>query len=122
MGKKGLGILTIFIVAGLIAGWFFFSKESKYIGTSGLRAVPVQSPLVIQAENVFSLTAEIKENPMWKEFSYLPGFEKFLSEIYYADSIFSSNSDLQEIFKNKSLVVAFGFEGKSHVNKLFLME
>jgi len=122
MGKKGLGILTTFIIAGLITGWFFFSKESQYIGTSALRAVPLQTPLIIDADNVFSLTAEIRENPMWKELSYLPGFEDFISEIYYADSIFSSNKEARNIFKNKSLVIAFGLEGRNSINKLYLME
>lgn len=122
MGKKGLGIVTGLIIVGIFVGWYYFSRESRYIGTSALRAVPVNSPLIIEARNIFAFTGDIQENPMWEDLSELPGFSDIQSEITYVDSLFSANREARELFRNKPLVMALGFEGNDSFNQLYLTQ
>lgn len=122
MGKKGLGILTAMLLISLIVGWFFFSKESKYIGTSALRAVPVNSPVIAEVQHLYALSAEMTENAMWEELANLPGFNGIFEEVKFVDSLLNRNSDARQIFKNKSLVLALGFEGTNKFNELYLIE
>jgi len=121
MGKRTLGILTIVLISGLLAGWYFFTRESKYFSTSAFNAVPVNSPVIVRIHNLISFSGQASKSIIWKEYSKLPGISSLFEQINFADSLLSNNSEAKKNFKDKDMIVVAGLdEGKSSI--LYLLE
>jgi hypothetical protein len=52
VGKRLLIVVTLLLITGIFAGWYFFAQESRYFGTSPLKAVPVDAPFFIRIKTL----------------------------------------------------------------------
>jgi hypothetical protein len=117
MLKKALIVITIILVTGVAAGWYIFTRESKYFGTSALKAVPVDVPLFVRIHNFGEFAGQTKTNVIWKEFSVFNEVSNLHKAFALTDSLINSNPDAIPLFQEKELIVVP--EKKS---RLFLLE
>ena len=57
MGRKITVAITIVLTAGLFTGWYLFTRESKFLGTSAFSALPENSAVIIRIHNLKNYTA-----------------------------------------------------------------
>jgi hypothetical protein len=121
MGKKiSIGI-TILLVSGLLAGWYFFTREAKYFGTPAFRAVPGNVPVIVRIHHLGNYTTRSLNNPIWKAYSGFPGVTALFQQLSFADSLFKKYPDKINSFVDKDLTVVFG-GGNDHAWNLSLIE
>lgn len=120
MGKKTIVIITIVLISGLLAGWYFFTRESKYISNSALKAVPVDSPIILRVHNLISLSEKAEKSTVLHEYSKLPVVSTLLERLHFADSLLLNNPEAKKNFNDKDLTVAVSAEGNSSM--LYLLE
>jgi len=105
MAKRVLIVITVLLIAGLAAGWYFFAKESKYLGASPLRAIPVQAPFYIRIGNLGGFAEKSAESSCWQT---TRGFSK-ISELYgdliFIDSLMLRGKEYEKMLRNKELFV-----------------
>ena len=121
MGKKILIGFTIILVSGLVTGWYFFSQEARYFGTSAFRAIPENSAAVIRIKRFGTYFNESKDNPIWKISSVFPEISTFYQYMLKTDSLIERNSTTKDLFKDKDLIITFGSE-KYQTGNLFILE
>ena len=121
MGKRTLGVITIVLITGLLAGWYFFTRESKYFNTSAFKAVPVNSPIILRIHDLPSFSEKVSGNSILNEYSKIPGFSALLAEIHFADSLINHNPDVKKLFTGKDLTVAVS-EDQTKSGILYLLE
>ncbi len=107
MGKKLFTGFTILLITGLFTGWYFFTRESKFLGTSAFRAVPENAALIVRVHNIGNYTLKTRNNPIWKAYSQFPGVSQLYQEIAFADSLFKANEKAKNLFSDKDLTIAF---------------
>ena len=110
MGKKILVGITILLIAGLFTGWYLFTREAKYLGTSAFRAIPRNSAVVIRIHNLKKFTSGSLNNPIWKTCSTFPGISDLYQKFGLADSLLSMANNTGNSFAEKDLTIAFGEE------------
>ena len=121
MGKKILIGITIILISGLFAGWYFFTHEAKYFGTSALTAVPGNSSVIIRINHFKNYAARSLGNPIWKAYSGFPGVSYLYRKLGFADSLLNLYPKANNAFIDKDLTVIFG--GKDdHFWSLFMIE
>ena len=121
MGKKILVGVTILLIAGLFVGWYLFTAESKYLGTSAFRAVPEDAPVTVRIHHLLNYTSGSINNPFWKTFSAFPGASVLYRHLGIADSILNLTSKPNKAFTDKDLTIAFENEN-DHFKWLLLIE
>ncbi len=121
MGKKIIVAITILLIAGLFTGWYFFTQESKYLGSSAFSAVPENSAVVIRIHNLKKYTASARINPIWKGCSTLPGIADLYQKISFTDALLDSISKPDNSLGNKELTIAFNREN-DHFEWLAILE
>jgi hypothetical protein len=121
MGKKTLGVLTIVLIAGLLAGWYFFTRESKYISASAFKAVPVDSPVILRIHDLSVFLEKAEKNATLKEYSKIPFLSTSLEGIHFADSLIINNQEAKKSLNSKDLTVVTG-SGNNNSSILYLLE
>ena len=121
MGKKIIVAITILLIAGLFTGWYLFTREVKYLGTSAYRAMPENSAAVIRVHHFKSYTSQSLINPMWKSFSDFPGIASLYQKLSFADSLFTQLDQPGNTFNDKDLTIVFQSEG-DQIHLLTLIE
>ncbi len=121
MGKKLFTGFTILLITGLFTGWYFFTRESKYLGTSAFRAVPENSALIVRIHNIGNYTLKTRNNPIWKAYSQFPGVSSLYQEIAFADSLLKANDKAKNLFTDKDLTIAFDRKD-DRLRTLYLVE
>ena len=74
--KKIVIIIAAVLMAGVAIGWFIFAQESKYFGTSSLRAVPVDTPFFVRIQKIGDYASQSATNSFWKELSVFRSEER----------------------------------------------
>jgi hypothetical protein len=121
MAKKFLIGVTIVLMSGLLAGWYFFTREAKYFGTSAFRAVPENASVIVRIHHLGNYTVQSLNNPIWKTYSGLPGVTTLYQDLVLADSIFKMYPVAKNAFIDKDLTVIFG-GGNGHFWNICLIE
>lgn len=121
MGKKILIGITIVLISGLLAGWYFFTREAKYFGTSAFGAVPENVSVIVRVHHIGNYTDRSLSNPIWKAYSGFPGVASLYQQLVFADSLFKSYPKAKNAFNDKDLTIMFGGE-KDHFWNLSLVE
>jgi hypothetical protein len=101
MAKKMFFIVTILLVTGVFAGWYFFAKESRYLGTSPLKAIPATATTCIKIRNLGAFVAKTAGNRGWKSLAELEGIGSIHQEILYLDSLMENNKHEAEFHFQK---------------------
>ena len=121
MGKKILVGITVLLIAGLVTGWFLFTRESKYLGTSAFRAIPENASFIIRLHHLRNYTSRSLNNPVWKAFSGFPGISNLYRKLELVDSLLNSNDKQDKLFTDKDLTIVFK-ENNDHIQWLSLIE
>ena len=121
MGKKFLIGITILLISGLLAGWYFFTREAKYFGTSAFGAVPENVSVIVRVQHIGNYTSRSLSNPIWKAYSGFPGIASLYQQLVFADSLFKSHPEANNAFADNDLTIMFGGE-EDHFWNLSLVE
>jgi len=121
MGKKILIGITIVLISGLLAGWYFFTHEAKYFGTSAFGAVPENGSFIVRIQHLGNYTTRSLNNPIWKAYSGFPGVATLYEQLVFADSLFKTYPEAKNSFIDNDLTIIFGGE-KDHFWNLSLVE
>ena len=121
MGKKILIGITILLISGLLTGWYFFTREAKYFGTSAFSAVPENASVILRIHHLGNYADRSLKNPIWKAYSAFPGVATLYQKLGFADSLFNLYPDAKNIFTDKDLTIVFDREN-DHFENLLLVE
>jgi len=121
MRKKILIGITILLISGLLTGWYFFTREAKYFGTSAFRAVPENVSVILRIHHLGNYSARSLNNPIWKAYSGFPGVAALYKKLGFADSLINLYPEVKDIFIDKDLTIAFDKEN-DHFENLCLVE
>ncbi|HWR99275.1 MAG TPA: hypothetical protein VN249_01610, partial [Prolixibacteraceae bacterium] len=105
MAKRVLIVFTVLLIAGLAAGWYFFAKESKFLGTSPLKAVPVNAPFFIRIGNLGAFAEKSAENSFWQITKSFGKMSELHSELVFIDSLMLRSKKFEKILRHKELFV-----------------
>ena len=114
MGKKIIVAITILLTAGLFTGWYLFTRESKYLGTSAFTAIPDNSAIVIRIHHLRNYTSSSLKNPFWKECSALPGLSGLYHKLSLADSLIRTSEKPNNPLPEKELTIAVQNENNAY--------
>ena len=121
MSRRSIGILTVFLLFGLVAGWYYFTNESRYFNTSAFKAVPPNSSMIIRVKNIPAFSARASGNFIFEKFSSFPGISFFLKELHFVDSLFHNDPASEKYLSKKDILLSYGeLEGK--MSLLYLLE
>ena len=121
MGKKALVVITIVLISGLLAGWYFFTRQTKTYSTSAFKAVPVNSPVIVRIHDLISFSGKVAKSPILKEYYGLPVTSTLMDNIHFADSLIINNQELKKNIGDKDLTVVAG-SGNNNSGILYLLE
>jgi len=121
MGRKILIGITILLISGLFAGWYIFTREAKYFGTSAFSALPENASVIIRIHNLKKYTTRSLNNQVWKAYSGFPGIKSLYRKLSFADSLLNLVPYTNNSFVNNDLTVVFG-ENNNNSWTLSLME
>ena len=110
MGKKILVGITILLISALLAGWYFFSREARYFGTTAFRAVPENAAVIVRIPHLRNYASRSMSNPIWTASSRLPGISDLYQKLVFADSLLSHPASESTPLPDKDLMVIFGKE------------
>ncbi len=108
MGKRLLIWITVLLIAGIATGWYFFARESKYFGTSPIRAVPVESPFFVRIRNLGDFATKTKMNKSWQSLQSITQIAKVYHDFVFIDSLILQNSARKNFFRHKELIYVPG--------------
>ena len=117
MGKRLFILFTFLLVAGIFAGWYFFAEESRYFGTSPLKAVPVESPFFLRIRNMGDFTTKTVKSASWQSLNHFPEVSELYGNFVFIDSLIHQNKEHENFLKHKELIVVPGDS-----SLLFLLE
>ena len=121
MGKKILVVITVLLITGLFTGWYLFTRESKYFGTSAFRAIPDNASVIVRIHHLRNYSSRSLDNAMWKAFSGYPGISTLYRELKLADSLLNSNIKQINLLTDNDLTIVFQ-EENDHIQWLSLIE
>ncbi len=105
IGKRLLISATLLLIAGIFAGWYFFAKESRYLGTSPLKAVPVEAPFFIRIKNLGEFTEKTSKSMGWQSMRNIDEVNAVYSDIVFLDSLIHQNKERESFLQHKELIV-----------------
>lgn len=105
MSKRLFFIVIITLISLSLTGWYYFTQEVKYFGTSAFQAIPGDAAAVIRIHNLKNYAAKSINNPIWKTFSRFPGVKAMYQKIAFADSLFRLYEEPGSLFKEKALTI-----------------
>ena len=112
-------LILLMIVLGAV--WFFMSRQTQaYSENSAFRAIPLQTPLVVEVPEIKSLVKTLKgDNALMAELQAIPQLQSFWKDVDGVKMLLEDNDALRQVVADKSLLVAFNSEGKSNIGCLF---
>ena len=105
MGKRLLIFITVLLIVGITAGWYFFAKESRYLGTSPLKAVPIESPFFVRIRNLGDFADKIVKSNGWQSMSSLREVSELYKNFVFIDSLILQNKERGNFLRHKELIV-----------------
>ncbi|MCK4662390.1 MAG: hypothetical protein KAT68_05970 [Bacteroidales bacterium] len=122
MLKKTIKFLIIIAFFGtLVYGYYFIKKINTPVQTA-INAVPVNSAIIIEINNLRNIFDEINENnQIWNELKHLPKIFEIDNNLTYFDSIISNNEKAHDILKNKQVIISGHLLGKQKIEYLYLI-
>lgn len=121
MSRKSIGILTVFLLFGLVAGWYYFTNESKYFNTSAFRAVPPNSSIIIRVKKLSAFSSKASGNFIFTQFSSFPLFSVFSKQLNLVDSILHHDPASEKYLSEKDILLSYGGQ-KGKMSFLYLLE
>lgn len=107
MARKILIGITILLISGLLAGWYLFTREAKYFGTSAFRAVPKNGSVIIRIHHLGNYTTRSLNNPIWKAYSGFPGISSLHQQLSFVDSLFRMYPQISKSLYDNDLTIIY---------------
>ena len=117
MGKRLLILITVLLMTGIFAGWYFFTRESKYFGTSPLKAVSVEAPFFVRIRNLGDFASRTVSNKNWQALRNIPQISGLYRDFVFIDSLILHHKERAGFLMQKELIFVPGDS-----SGLFLME
>lgn len=105
MGKRLLIFITVLLIVGITAGWYFFAKESRYLGTSPLKAVPIESPFFVRIRNLGDFADKTVKSNSWQSMSGLREISELYKNCVFIDSLILQSKECENFLRHKELIV-----------------
>ena len=105
MRKRLLVFITLFLITGLAAGWYFFAKESRYLGSSPLKAVPPGAPIFVRVRNLGEFAGKSVKNSCWKTVRNFTPISGLFGDLVLVDSLMRQSEDYGNALKNRELYI-----------------
>ncbi len=105
MAKRLFIVITVLLIAGLAAGWYFFAKESRYLGTSPLKAVPVQTSIFIRIGNLGAFAEKSVKNSCWQNARIFSKISELYGDLALVDSLMLCNKEYENVLIHRELFV-----------------
>ena len=121
MGKKIIIGVTILLIAGLIAGWYIFTREAKYLGTSAFKAIPDNAAVVVRIPCIQKYTTFTLKNPVWKSCSEIPGINDLYKKFSFLDSLLNTSQKQNNPITEKDLTMVYS-NGENNIIWTSLIE
>ncbi len=113
--------LVIFVIVVIIGGvgYYFTNQTKSYSENSAFKAVPLNSPLVIEIPSIKNFNAELlKKSPLADELKSINAISSLFHEINSIEKLFAENISAKKVFQSKPAVIAFNFAGKDEIGSL----
>ncbi len=108
---------------------FSLKKEKPVIQTfstkqnPAFKAVPQKSPLIVEIKNQEGFFNAIKgDNPIFAELRGIKEFDHLFSDINRFRNFTEIHSGIEELLKNKSIIISVNPTGKNQLTNLFLVQ
>ncbi len=108
MGKRILIFITILLIAGIFTAWYFFAKESKYMGNSPVKAVSLDTPYFIRIRNLGDFVSKTMNNNGLHSIQSIPGLSDLFNDLSIVDSLKSHNKIVGNFLEHKELILLPG--------------
>ena len=105
MGKRLFVIITVLLITGMAVGWYFFVRESKYFGTSPIKAVPVESPFFIRIRNLGDFATKTVKNPGWQAMRGIHEVSSLYRELAFIDSLKNSKNESGNFLSQREILI-----------------
>jgi hypothetical protein len=117
VGKRLLIVVTLLLITGIFAGWYFFAQESRYFGTSPLKAVPVDAPFFIRIKNLGEFSEKTSKSIGWQSMRNIAEVNDVYTKIVFLDSLIHRSKQRENFLQHKELIVV-----PAKNSMLFLLE
>jgi len=123
--------ILIFVAAAGYMGFKYYLKinEKPIIQTfstqqnPAFKAVPQKSPLIIEIKNTEGFSNELKgKHPIITELKGIPEINEIYSKVSQFYDFAGSHSGIQNLLKNKSIIVSINPSGKNQLTCLYLVQ
>lgn len=119
MRNRLLIFVTVLLVAGIGAGWYFFARESRYFGTTALAAVPDDSPCFVRIRDLGNFTGKTLKNKAWQTMSSIPGVGEIMGGLRLIDSL--DRREQGKLLAGKELVLVPSDKGNLAIYQISSM-
>lgn len=121
MTRKTLIFLSIFlgcIVLGLTGYYFFIKQSSK--SRSLFSAIPPDAGMLLLVKDPFKETDQLFKKEFWNNIDTVGAIPKFIQNVYFLDSLISTNEKTNELIHTSELVMAF-YNRPAEMEVLFVL-
>ena len=105
MRKRLLVFITLLLITGLAAGWYFFAKESRYLGSSPIKAVPAGAPFFVRVRNLGEFAGKSVKNSCWKSVRNFGPISGLFGDLVLVDSLMRHSEEYGNALKNRELYI-----------------
>jgi len=105
MRKSLFVIITLLLVTALASGWYFFARESRYLGSSPIKAIPTSSPFFVKVRNLGDFAGKSVKNNCWKSLQTFGPMTDLFGDLVLVDSLMRYNQAYGNLLKNMELYV-----------------
>ncbi|MFP4619981.1 MAG: DUF3352 domain-containing protein [Bacteroidales bacterium] len=119
--KKTLIAISIILILGGTGAYFFFKKQqipeyniTRLISNDAAFFLDIRTPLKF-------LNNLTKDNDIWNEIKQLPSAGKFAHQVGVMDSLVRNDKPIQELLRNKRLIIMAEKLGKERLGFSFLL-
>jgi len=122
MGKKIAVILVSFVVlSAIVIAVFYINRQTTFVTTSAINAVPVNSALIIESYHFQELISAVRnENQMYNELLNISLIKKIDKQLGYFDSLLKTDKRTISFVTGNSVIAAAVMTGKNKFDYLYL--
>ncbi len=123
MRKRPVIILVIVIGILLITILYFAFLRSPKVLSEGMKAVSPKTAVLFEIKNYYTFSEHLqKDNDFWSNLIVEPDFKTLNNKLVSIDSSFKQIPELNELLKNKPLLIALSVVGKSTIQPTYIIE
>jgi hypothetical protein len=108
-------------LSAIVLGYLFLKKQEQYKETDALKAIPVNSEIIVQFQDAALLQSKLNEEQgMWKAMSQFEAVKNINQTLEQLHQLLSSSPEGRNLNLNRKLTIASHIVGKNGIDFLFL--